>query len=42
MVDNNGKNVRSISQVKPEEMLEIYVTDGKIMTKVESTTKIQY
>ena len=42
MVDSNGKNVRSISQVKPEEMLEIYVTDGKIMTKVESTTKIQY
>ena len=42
MVDNNGKNVRSISQVKPEEMLEIYVTDGKIVTKVESTTKIQY
>ena len=42
MVDSNGKNVRSISQVKPEEMLEIYVTDGKIVTKVESTTKIQY
>ena len=42
MVDSNGKNVRSISQVKPEDMLEIYVTDGKIVTKVESTTKIQY
>ena len=41
-IDSEGRNVRSISQVNPGEMLEIYVTDGKIMTKVDSTATIQY
>ena len=41
-IDREGRNVRSISQVNPGEMLEIYVTDGKIMTKVDSTATIQY
>ena len=42
VVGNEGKNVRSITQVNPEDMLEIYVTDGKIVTKVDSTTNLQY
>ena len=41
-VNSDGRNVRSVSQVKPDEILEIYVTDGKIMTRVDSTTTIQY
>ena len=42
VVGSEGKNVRSITQVNPEDMLEIYVTDGKIVTKVDSTTTLQY
>ena len=42
VVGNKGKNVRSIFQVNPEDMLEIYVTDGKIVAKVDSTTTVQY
>ena len=41
-IDGEGRNVRSISQVNPGEIMEIYVTDGKIMTKVDSTATIQY
>ena len=42
VVGSEGKNVRSISQVIPEDMLEIYMTDGKIVTKVDSTIPLQY
>lgn len=42
VVGSEGKNVRSVSQVNPEDILEIYVTDGKILTKVDSKTTIQY
>lgn len=42
VVGGEGRNVRSITQVNPEDMLEIYVTDGKIVTKVDSTTILQY
>ena len=42
VVGSEGKNVRSITQVNPEDMLEIYVTDVKIVTKVDSTTTLQY
>ena len=38
-VDGKNKNVRSISQVKQGDELEIYVTDGKILTKVQDTLK---
>ena len=34
-VDSENRNVRSISNVKTGDMLEIFVTDGKILTKVE-------
>ena len=42
VADCEGKNVRSVSEVKPQDMLEIYVTDGKIKTRVESAETIQY
>lgn len=42
VVGSEGKNIRSISQVIPEDMLEIYMTDGKIVTKVDSTIPLQY
>ena len=35
MVNCENKNVRSISQVEKGEELEVYVTDGKIITKVQ-------
>ena len=41
VVDSENKNIRSISQVKPEDTLEIYVTDGKILTKVQDVTAIE-
>ena len=41
VVDDEGKNIRSISQVKKEENLEIYVTDGKIVTKVQDVTTVE-
>ena len=41
ITDKEEKNVRSISQVKPEDILEIYVADGKISTKVLDTVSIQ-
>lgn len=39
-VDSENKNIRSISQVKTGDMLEIYVTDGKILTKVQDMESI--
>ena len=35
------QNIRSISQVKKEDKIEIYVTDGKISAKVEEVSKWQ-
>ena len=40
MVDGHNKNVRSISQVKQGDKLEIYVSDGKIMTKVQDVSAL--
>ena len=40
MVDGNNKNVRSISQVKQDDKLEIYVSDGKIITKVQDVSAL--
>ena len=39
VVDCEEKNVRSVSEVKPQDMLEIYVIDGKIRTRVEDAKK---
>ena len=36
-VNGENENVRSISQVSRGDLLEIYVTDGKIQTKVQDT-----
>ena len=38
IVNDENKNIRSISQVKKEDKLEIYVSDGKIVTKVQDVT----
>lgn len=38
----SGKNVKSIAQVQEGESLDIYVSDGKIRTKVLSSEKISY
>ena len=35
MVNSENKNVRSVLQLEKDEKLEIYVTDGKIITKVQ-------
>ena len=40
MVDEHNKNVRSISQVKQDDKLEIYVSDGKIITKVQDVSAL--
>ena len=40
-VNIDNKNIRSVSQVKPGETLEIYVTDGKICTKVQDVIQVQ-
>lgn len=39
VVSEDGKNVRSISQVKQGELLEIYVADGKIRTQAQDVFK---
>lgn len=38
----NGKTVKSVHDVKKEDKLEIYVTDGIVMAKVEETVKEDY
>ena len=35
LVNEENKNIRSVEQVKQQEVLQIYVTDGKILAKVE-------
>ena len=40
-VDDEDKNVRSISQVKKDDELEIYVMDGKILAKVQETMPVE-
>ena len=40
-VDENNKNIRSISQVKENDKLEIFVTDGKIVAKVQDVSSIE-
>ena len=39
-VDGKNRNVKSISQVKKDDELEIYVTDGKIVTQVISVSSM--
>ncbi|MBR5597899.1 MAG: exodeoxyribonuclease VII large subunit [Lachnospiraceae bacterium] len=41
MVNDNNKNIRSIEQVEREEILQIYVTDGKIHARVENVETIE-
>lgn len=41
MVDENHKNIRSISQVKEKDRLEIYVSDGKIVTEVRDMSAME-
>lgn len=38
----SGRNVKSIAQVQEGESLDIYVSDGKIRTKVLSSEKVSY
>ena len=40
MVNENNKNIRSVEQIKQQEILQIYVTDGKILAKVEDIETI--
>ena len=40
MVDSEHKNIKSISQVKKDDILKVYVTDGTITAKVEDVEKI--
>ena len=40
IVDDKNKNVHSISGVKKEDILEIYVSDGKIVTKVQDVSAV--
>ena len=41
MVNKNNKNIRSVEQVKQQEVVQIYVTDGKILAKVEDIDTIE-
>lgn len=40
MVDGHNKNVRSILQVKQEDIVEIYVSDGKIKARVQDVSAL--
>ena len=40
--DEKGKNVRSISQAGQDSVLTMFVADGKIRAKVDSTEKLEY
>ena len=40
IVDEEHKNIKSISQVKKEDILKVYVTDGTILAKVEDFESI--
>lgn len=40
--EESGRNVKSIAQVQEGESLDIYVSDGKIRTKVLSSEKVSY
>ena len=40
IVDDKNKNVHSISGVKKEDILEIYVSDGKIVTMVQDVSAV--
>ena len=40
IVDEEHKNIKSISQVKKEDILNVYVTDGTILAKVEDFESI--
>ena len=40
--DEKGKNVRSISQAGQDSVLTMFVADGKIRARVDSTEKLEY
>ena len=39
--DSENKNIRSISQIKEDDVLRVYVTDGAIVAKVQEVQKIE-
>ena len=41
VADNENKNIRSISQIKEDDILSVYVTDGVIVAKVQEVKKIE-
>lgn len=41
VADNENKNIRSISQIKEDDILRVYVTDGAIVAKVQEVQKIE-
>ena len=41
VADNENKNIRSISQIKEDDILSVYVTDGVIVAKVQEVQKIE-
>ena len=40
--DENGHTVSSVSELKPDDMLNVYVRDGRISTRVISAESISY
>ena len=41
VADSENKNIRSISQIKEDDVLRVYVTDGAIVAKVQGVQKIE-
>ena len=41
VADNENKNIRSIYQIKEDDILRVYVTDGAIVAKVQEVQKIE-
>ncbi len=41
VADSENKNIRSISQIKEDDVLRVYVTDGAIVAKVQEVQKIE-
>ena len=41
VADNENKNIRSISQIKEDDILRVYVTDGAIVARVQEVQKIE-
>ena len=41
VANNENKNIKSISQVREEDVLRVYVTDGSIVARVQEVQKIE-